>query len=200
MTDQKQKGFLTTDELFALVGSGVKIENVILTKLDLRHAKISGACFNGVTFDQADLFDADLEGAVFENTVFNRTALVQSHFQKADLIGTVFVNCDCSATDFSHGILSDTVFIADNISVNDPARVTITFEDMGLSPEEIEGLKAHQIYGMTKGEMILKRAVFSGAKMPTALFMEADLEGADLRGVVEYAANRQHHDDARVQE
>lgn len=131
------------------------LHKTIFAKADLSLAKLSGANLDGTDVSEARFFKTDLSGACAKNLLVFRTNLEETNLRRADLTKAVFFEGQLKAVDFTEAICVGTVFMS------------------------VDGTAALFDRANMRSVRFVKDASF-----PNASFLDADLEGANLRSTV----------------
>lgn len=152
--------------------SGLDFGGAILRATSLNGANLAGARFDGAVLSQAWIIGADLRGASFIGA-----ELFQTQLGKSDLTGADFTGARV-ASDFTKAKLTGAVFRNADFSAD------MRNQSMGL----MRGvLRSAQGEGVDFTGARMSRADLEFAKLPGAIFVDADLSmatlgGADLSG------------------
>ncbi len=131
-------GFYTPEEIFKMVQNSGKIENTILSEIDLKGSDFIGINFEGVTFDKIDLSNCNFSNSVFINCVFNDVNIENCKFIKSNLDTAIIINSNCNNVDFSEANLLGTMFFIEKVPENNPDKVDVKLEDMQLTNYDLK--------------------------------------------------------------
>jgi uncharacterized protein YjbI with pentapeptide repeats len=142
--------------------SGVKMEDVILSDVDLTRANLSGAIIS-----QSDLSYAHLPWVDFSNAFITQTDLTNTVLAEANLTSSRLVQTDLSGAELRGANLTDT-----------------RYKQANLSGAELDlaNLSDAQLWDTNLSGSSLRWANLSGAKLAGANLTGADLRRVHLRG------------------
>ena len=154
-------GFYTAEEVFQMVRNGEKIENTILSEIDLSNLDMRGAKLENISFDRVNINKCHFNDSFFTNTIFNIVRMEGIGFKNANLNGSIIINSNCNSADFTNADLSETMFFIENAAEKNPEKVDINLEDLQLSPYELKTFKEMEIVGFSKKNLThFKRKIF----------------------------------------
>ncbi len=161
--------------------SGKSLEQLDLSGIDFKHAKLRNVSFYG-----AKLVDADLSGTDLSGATLNLAWIMRAKFDRADLSGARLQGLVVSSTlEFSPTEAPS--FRGANFS---GARIIARFSRLDLSGANFSSARlgadmTNQSMGLMRTELSgakLAGANFAGADLARALLSFADLRGANLAG------------------
>lgn len=163
---------------------GIELADMALDDIDLSKVSLRNARITGCTFKRADFISANLTGSILQHNDFSHAKLIAANLTKADLSGSTLFKANLLAAITSNTRLESIDFRGHDIS-------GFVLKNVSLAGSNLEG---QQLARVDFSGANLDGVNFSGADLTNSLMARTSLVGAKfkntkLTGVTAKSAN-----------
>jgi uncharacterized protein YjbI with pentapeptide repeats len=171
----------TAEQVLEAVAAGQSLEGAVVIEENLRGACLEGARFESALFAQVLLSDADLRDAVLRRCIVVESNFAGANLAGADLSDTTIDDCNGEEVNLKGANLTNFSCSAVLTAVEDPTKVEIALDDLGLAIADVQELSRSGVAGYVRGRCSLANADLSRAVLADASFSEVQLDGTCLQ-------------------